>query len=279
MVYFIPTPIGNLEDISHRSLKLLMRVSKIFCEDTRLTKKLLHLLEEKFQIQNHEKTYISFHSHNEDEVLKKIDIDQLKTQDWAFVSDAGMPCISDPGAKLVQFCQKNQIPYEVYPGANAALLAFVASGFLEASFTFFGFLPHKGKERQRRLEEILNHPHTSIIYESPHRIELLAKELSLHEGQRKVFFLKEATKKHEKFFKCDLGEIYELIKNTNQKGEWVVVLEKNPNPNPQTLLNVNDVLDLDIKPKQKAKLLSKITNKSSQEWYQKLSFDKKSQLN
>ncbi len=272
MIYFIPTPIGNLEDISHRSLKLLMRVSYIFCEDTRVTKKLLSLLEDKFNLTNNQKQYISFHSHNEDEVLKNLDIQKLKDEDFAFVSDAGMPCISDPGAKLVEFCQKNDINYEVYSGANAALLAFVASGFSDTSFTFFGFLPHKGKEREKKLNEVLNHPHTSILYESPHRIELLAKQLSAHKN-RQVFFIKEATKKHEKYFKCDLSEAYNNIKNINQKGEWAIVIQKNQNPNRTSTLSENDILELDLKPKQKAKLLAKITSQNAQEWYKKLTLN------
>ncbi len=274
MIYFIPTPIGNLEDISHRSLKLLMRVSYIFCEDTRITKKLLSLLENKFNLTNNQKQYFSFHSHNENEVLQNLDIDKLKNEDFAFVSDAGMPCISDPGTKLVAFCQKHDIPYEVYSGANAALLAFVASGFSDTSFTFFGFLPHKGKERERKLDEILLHEHTSILYESPHRIELLAKQLSQYKETREVFFIKEISKKHESFFKCDIKQAHDVVKNTNQKGEWVVVIQKNSTPKQNLQLNQKDILELDLKPKQKAKLLAKITNKSSHEWYKQLSLNK-----
>lgn len=270
MIYFIPTPIGNLEDISQRSLKLLMRVSHIFCEDTRVTKKLLNLLQERYNLTCNPKTYISFHSHNENDTINNLDINSLHVNDFAFVSDAGMPCVSDPGAKLVKFCQENKIPYEILPGANAVLLAYVASGFLENSFTFFGFLPHKGKQRQEKLKEIINHPHISILYESPHRIEVLAKELSLHVSQREVFFIKEATKKHEKYYKCLASEIYEKIKNANQKGEWVVVIDKNQNPSTQNSLNVEDILNLELKPKQKAKLLEKITGQNSQIWYKKL---------
>ncbi len=270
MIYFIPTPIGNLEDISHRSLSALMRVSNIFCEDTRITKKLLTLLEQRYNITNQQKNYISFHSHNEDEMLQNLDIEKLKNEEFAFVSDAGMPCISDPGAKLIKFCQTNNIDYEVFSGANAALLAFASSGFIDTNFTFFGFLPHKGSERESKLNEILNHPHTAILYESPHRIELLAKELSEHEG-REVFFIKEATKKYETKIKCNLENAYNAIKNANQKGEWTVVIEKNPNPiNTQSNLSTKDILNLDIKPKQKAKLLAKLTDISSNEWYKKL---------
>lgn len=247
-----------------------MGVSHIFCEDTRVSKKLLNLLQTRYNLTCKPKKYISFHSHNEDEVIKSLDIKALHVEDFAFVSDAGMPGISDPGSKLIKFCQENKIAYEVLPGANAVLLAYVASGFLSPNFTFFGFLPHKGQDRQNKLKEIINHPNVSILYESPHRIELLAKELSTYLENRELFFIKEATKKHEKYYKCKSEQIYEIIKNANQKGEWAVVIDKNPNPTNTNALHVEDIINLELKPKQKAKLLAKITGENAQIWYKKL---------
>ena len=165
MLLFVPTPIGNLDDISKRAFLALNDAEIVFCEDTRVTKKLLNLLNIPLN-----KEFISLHSHNEDKVLSKLDPQTLKSKNCVYVSDAGMPGISDPGSKLVKFAQKHNIPYSVIPGANAALTAFVASGF-EGDFCFHAFLPHKGKEREEKLKEILNSGKIAILYESPHRIE------------------------------------------------------------------------------------------------------------
>ena len=133
MLTLVPTPIGNLSDISKRAVEALDEADIIFCEDTRVTKKLLNLL----QISYSNKTFYSMHSHNENQIISKLNT-EIFNQKVVYVSDAGMPGISDPGAKLIQFCQKYNLEYDVLPGANAVLTAFVASGF-EGDFTFFGF--------------------------------------------------------------------------------------------------------------------------------------------
>ena len=185
------------------------------------------------------------------------------------MSDAGMPGISDPGAGLVRYCQENNLPYDVLPGANAVLLAYVASGFTETNFSFFGFLPHKGKERDNALQEILNHPLNVILYESPHRLEKLMSELLLHVPTRLMFAIKEATKKHEKKFKGTVQEVFEKMKESNLKGEWAIVLQASPSPS-AGVIGLDDILQLSLPPKQKAKLLSKLTGASVKEWYDKL---------
>lgn len=273
MIYFIPTPIGNLEDTSQRSLKALQEVSCIFCEDTRVTKKLLLLLEEKYNLTFDTKTFISLHSHNEKEVINSLHVNELKDRKYAYMSDAGMPCISDPGALLVLFCQQNEIPYEVLPGANAALLAYVASGFIETPFSFFGFLPHKGKERQNALENILNHTLHVILYESPHRILSLFEAIAKKDELREIFAIKEATKKHEKKFFGTAKEVFEKLKNENIRGEWCVVIKNTPTTKPKNILTQEDILPLSLPPKQKAKLLAKITDKSVNFWYEELKND------
>ncbi len=259
MVYFTPTPIGNLEDISKRAIKALSISEIIFCEDTRVTKKLLNLLNIPLN-----KEFISLHSHNENKVLLKINPEILKSKECAYVSDAGMPAISDPGSKLIQFCQKHQIPYTVIPGANAALTAFVASGF-EGEFCFFGFLPHKGNEREKKLNEIINSKKISILYESPHRIEKLINELKEKIPDRIVFLAKELTKIHETFIKAKAKD----IKIENTKGEWVVVIDKTKEQKTLTL-TYDEILKLPIPPKEKSKLLAKISNKSAKEIYKEL---------
>lgn len=273
MIYFIPTPIGNLEDTSQRSLKLLQEVSYIFCEDTRVTKKLLSLLKDKYNLQINPKTFISFHSHNEKEVIESLHVQELKQQSYAFVSDAGMPSISDPGALLVKFCQENEIEYEVLPGANAALLAYVASGFIDTKFSFLGFLPHKGKERQIALENALNHSLHVILYESPHRLLNLLETIVKQDTKREIFVIKEATKKYEKKFLGTAKEVFESIKNTNIKGEWALVIKKSTTVESKVFLGEKDILPLSLPPKQKAKLLSKVTDKSVSFWYEKLKKD------
>jgi len=121
LLHFIPTPIGNLEDITLRSLSLLSKAKIVLCEDTRVTKKLLKLLQEKFNLQTQIDRFVSIHSHNEKDVIDKLD-KSIFLEDVVYLSDAGMPCISDPGCYLVEYCLKNGIEYEVLPGANAVTL-------------------------------------------------------------------------------------------------------------------------------------------------------------
>ena len=259
MLSLVPTPIGNLEDISKRALSALKDAEIIFCEDTRVTKKLLNLYNIPLN-----KTFISMHSHNEDKVISEIKKEDLINKNCIYVSDAGMPGISDPGSKLIQFCQKENIPYTVIPGPSAAITAFVASGF-EGEFCFFAFLPHKGKEREEKLMKILENNKISILYESPHRIEKLINELKKFAPERMVFLAKELTKIHETFIKAKAKDIN--LENT--KGEWVVVIDKGEKKN-KLELSYNDILALNIPLKEKSKLLSKISNKSSKEIYKEL---------
>ena len=259
MLLFVPTPIGNLDDISKRAFLALNDAEIVFCEDTRVTKKLFNLLNIPLN-----KEFISLHSHNEDKVLSKLDPQILKSKNCIYVSDAGMPGISDPGSKLVKFAQKHNIPYSVIPGANAALTAFVASGF-EGDFCFHAFLPHKGKEREEKLKEILNSGKIAILYESPHRIEKLINELKELIPEREVFLAKELTKIHESFFKAKAKDI--TIPNT--KGEWVVVIDKDKKAK-KLELNYEDIKNLPLPLKEKSKLLAKISNKSAKEIYQEL---------
>lgn len=268
MVYFIPTPIGNLDDITLRSLKLLSECHTLFCEDTRVTKKLLSLLSQRQNIEFHIENYISLHSHNEKKVLDSIDKDIFKKR-VAYLSDAGMPCISDPGSYFIKFCQENKIDYEVLPGANAALLAYATSGFSNPKFVFYGFLPHKGKDRENGLSEITNSKYPVIVYESPHRIDKLAKELATKIPHVKACFIKEATKKFEKRFIGTCEEIFDKLETSNLKGEWVIVIDATSLQDGESI-NKEDIIELDIPPKQKAKLLSKLTGLSVKECYNSL---------
>ncbi len=267
MLTLVPTPIGNLDDISKRSLDALLEAELIFCEDTRVTKKLLTLLSSRYNLNFSDKEYKSFHSHNENQIIKTLD-KNLFTKNIVYVSDAGMPCVSDPGATLVDFCIKNDIQYDVIPGANAILTAYAMSGFPHTSFSFYGFLVHKGSQRTNKLQEILKDDKLAILYESPHRLLKLLEELSNIDENRTIFLVKEISKLHQKTYKDKVKNIFEIFKNENIKGEWVVIIEPMPKVGENLLLD--DVINLEIAPKIKAKLISKLTGRKTKEVYQEI---------
>jgi 16S rRNA (cytidine1402-2'-O)-methyltransferase len=265
MLCLVPTPIGNLEDISKRSLRVLMEAELIFCEDTRVTKKLLNLLGERNDLDFSNKEYKSFHSHNENQILKTLDKETF-SKNVVYVSDAGMPCVSDPGAVLVDFCIKNDIAYDVLPGANAVLTAYAMSGFTNTTFSFYGFLDHKGASRASKLDQMLNDDKLGILYESPHRLLKLLEELATKDANRTIFLVKEISKLHQTTYKDSASKLFEEFKNINIKGEWVVVVE--PKEKIGLNLELDDILPLDIAPKIKAKLIAKMTGQSVKEVYQ-----------
>ena len=267
MLCLVPTPIGNLEDISKRSLQVLQECELIFCEDTRVTKKLLSLLGEKNNLDFSNKEYKSYHSHNEKKVLETLSKETF-TKNVVYVSDAGMPCVSDPGATLVDYCIQNDIKYDVLPGANAVLTAYAMSGFTHTTFSFHGFLDHKGSGRASKLEAILNDDKLAILYESPHRLAKLLEELKSLAPNRTIFLAKEITKLHQTTYKNTVENLYEEFKKVNIRGEWVVVIE--PLEITGSHLQLKDIQDLDLAPKIKAKLISKLTGQSTKEVYQQL---------
>ncbi len=267
MLYFIPTPLGNIEDLTKRAIRYIQIADIVFCEDTRMAKKLLSIIKERFDIEISSKEFFSMHSHNEKRILQDLD-KKIFDKTVIYMSDAGMPCISDPGVFLVQYAQKNSISYEVLPGANAAVTSYASSGFEEKEFLFFGFLPHKGNDRKKALSEVLNSGYNTILYESPHRIKKLIEEISSFDANRELFVQKEISKIHHKWYKNSAEKLNELFENENLKGEWVVTIKGKNTEN--FSLSKNDILEADISPKQKAKLLSKISNKTTKEWYSEL---------
>ena len=270
MLSFVPTPIGNMGDISFRTLEVLKDAELILCEDTRITKKLLHLLSSKYEQEFPNFDFISLHSHNEKKFLENSsNTELLQTKNCIYMSDAGMPCISDPGALLVEYCLNNQIEFDVLPGANAILTAFASSGFNTTEFTFFGFLPHKGNDRKIKLDRVLTNQNLSILYESPHRLQKLLKELSDLIPNRKIFLTKELTKKFQTRYKGEALEIYNLLKKEEIKGEWVVIIE-NEAVSGGGVITKEDIMALDIAPKQKAKLVAKLTGENVKDIYNSL---------
>ena len=271
MLTFVPTPIGNLEDISFRSLKSLKDAELILAEDTRVTKQLLNLINQKldFQIDANSKQFLSVHSHNEEKFTSNEFITTFNEKNCVYVSDAGMPCVSDPGAILVELCIKNKIPYDVLPGANALLTAYAMSGFNQKEFLFYGFLPHKSGNRKSPLSDLMNNEYLTILYESPHRIMQLLEEINAINPNKEVFLVKELTKLYQKSFKGQIKDILEQFKTVDTRGEWVVILaniEKKVGEN----LTIEDIQELSLPPKQKAKLLAKMTGKNIKEIYETL---------
>lgn len=268
MLVLVPTPIGNIGDISLRAIEALSSADTLLCEDTRVTKKLIHILKERYNtIFKSEQNFISLHSHNEKEFIEKLEPSFFE-QNVIYVSDAGMPGISDPGAALVKYCQDNGVKYDVMPGANALLTAFVASGFAEGKMLFWGFLPHKGKDRAASLLGALNSGFTTIVYESPHRLDKLLTELSHEEPSRKLFLAKELTKRYQNYYFGTADEIKKKI-DANIRGEWVLVIEAKVSQN-SSAISQNDILELDLPKKVQAKLISKITGENTKACYERL---------
>jgi len=267
MIKFIPTPIGNPQDITIRALQEFQNATLFLCEDTRETKRLLSILSQRFDVSMPEAEFLSFHEHNGEARLLELS-KRLNSENIVFVSDAGMPVISDPGQILVEYCQKNSIEYDILPGASAVVTAYASSGFEEGKFTFWGFLPHKGSQRSSELNKIMNSDTNIVLYEAPHRIDKLITEIANIDENRELFFAKELTKKFQNYYRGTAKELLIQFETINSKGEWVVVIRAKKND--EQALYLEDVLALDIPPKVKSKLLSKITNQSTKEWYNKL---------
>lgn len=217
-LYIVPTPIGNLEDITFRAVRILGEVDAILCEDTRQTKKLL----DHYQI---DKKTFAFHKENEHRLLPTV-ISRLQAGDTlALVSDAGTPGISDPGFLLSRACVENSISVECLPGATAFIPALLDSGFPLDRFVFEGFLPHK-KGRQTRLKQLAVQDCTAVLYESPHRLVKLLDELKTFCGEeRMVCVCRELTKFYEEIKIGTTTEVHAYFSAKEVKGEIVVVIK------------------------------------------------------
>lgn len=214
----VPTPIGNLEDITLRAINVLKQVDVILAEDTRTTSNLLR----HFSIEN--KKTIAYHQHNEHGLTPNIIEMLLSGQTIALVSDAGTPGISDAGFLLVRSCIEKDIAVESLPGATAFVPALVVSGLPSTRFCFEGFLPHK-KGRATRLNELKEETRTMIFYESPHRlIRTLEQFFETFGAERKSSVSRELTKVYEETVRGSLAEVLEYFKNKTLKGEFVIVV-------------------------------------------------------
>ncbi|MFD1066934.1 16S rRNA (cytidine(1402)-2'-O)-methyltransferase [Oceanobacillus locisalsi] len=217
-LYVVPTPIGNLEDMTFRAIRTLKECTLIAAEDTRNTKKLLHY----FEIHT---PLISYHEHNHQEREKQL-LDKIRQgESIAVVSDAGMPAISDPGSELVQAAVREELDVIVLPGANAALAALVGSGLTAQPFTFYGFLPRKKKEKKETLEKLKLLNSTLIFYESPYRIKDTLETVEEVLGDRQAAIGREISKKFEEFVRGSIQELFSWSKKNTMRGEFVLVIE------------------------------------------------------
>jgi 16S rRNA (cytidine1402-2'-O)-methyltransferase len=220
-LYLVGTPIGNLEDITLRAVRVLKEVDVIACEDTRQTQKLL----------NHygiTTRTVSYHEHNEMMRAAELVKEMQKGASVALVTDAGMPGISDPGFRLISMAIRHHVPVVPIPGASAFLAALVASGLPTDSFRFSGFLPAKRGERRAALETIKSSPRTQVFYEAPHRVvETLADVVEILGNARHVVVAREVTKLHEEFLRGRVGEVLETLKSRDGvKGEITLLIGK-----------------------------------------------------
>lgn len=215
-LYIVATPIGNLEDITLRALKILNNVDLIAAEDTRQTLKLLNHY-------NISKPLISYHRHNE-EIKSNLLIEKLENgENIALVSDAGTPGISDPGEEIIKKAIEKEIKIIPIPGACAMINALISSGIDTKEFTFMGFLPTNKKNRKEKLDEIKNTINTVILYEAPHKMKNTLKDLEEILLDRKVVLARELTKIHEEFIRGNISQLIEKIDNL--KGEMILVIE------------------------------------------------------
>jgi 16S rRNA (cytidine1402-2'-O)-methyltransferase len=220
-LYLVATPIGNLEDITLRALRVLKEVDVIACEDTRQTQKLLN----HYSITTRT---VSYHEHNEITRAAELVRDLQEGTSVALVTDAGMPGISDPGFRLISLAIRHHVPVVPIPGASAFLAALVASGLPTDSFRFSGFLPAKRGERRAALEAIKSSPRTQVFYEAPHRVvETLADVVEVLGSARHVVIAREVTKLHEEFLRGRAGEVLETLKSRDGvKGEITLLIGK-----------------------------------------------------
>ena len=217
-LYLVPTPIGNLKDITLRALEVLQSVDEIAAEDTRTSLKLLNHF-------NIKKTLFSYHKHNEQG--KSLDIiNKLNNGiDIALITDAGTPGISDPGSVIVEKCREENIEFEVLPGATAITTALVYSGLDTTKFIFRGFLPRENKERNPVIEELKNVRDTIILYEAPHRLLNTLGYINENLGNRKIAVCRELTKLYEEIYRGRISEAIEFFTENRPRGEFVLVIE------------------------------------------------------
>ncbi|KRL66442.1 16S rRNA (cytidine(1402)-2'-O)-methyltransferase [Companilactobacillus versmoldensis] len=228
-LFLVPTPIGNLNDMTYRAVQTLKDVDLVAAEDTRNTKNLLKYFEITTDL-------ISFHEHNTASRIPEL-VEKLNSGlDIAQVSDAGTPSISDPGKELVKAAIKEDISVVPLPGATASTTALIASGISPQPFYFYGFLPRKGKERTDALIDLANRNETTIVYESPYRVQKTLADLAENFGNdRQIVLARELTKLHEAFLRGSLTQVIDYYSEHDPKGEYVLIIAGKPESKTETM--------------------------------------------
>jgi 16S rRNA (cytidine1402-2'-O)-methyltransferase len=268
ILYIVGTPIGNLEDMTFRAIRILQIVDAIAAEDTRHTGKLLH----HFQIKTPQ---ISYHQHNIQSRIPQL-IERLQRgENLALVTDAGMPCISDPGYELVKACAEASIQVIPIPGPTAAITALAASGLPSDRFCFEGFLPVKGKERREYLAAIQQESRTLIFYEAPHRLrQTLQDFLETIGTERAIVISRELTKLHETFWRGTVAEAITYFQQEDPRGEYTLILagaDRLATAEPteaEIMTALQTLLEKGISRSQASKEIAKLLNLSKREVYQ-----------
>lgn len=238
VLYLVPTPIGNLEDMTFRAVKTLQEVDLIAAEDTRHTQQLLN----HFEIQTKQ---ISFHEHNTQKRIPELIEKILAGVNIAQVSDAGMPSISDPGTELVAAAVAAGIPVIPLPGPNAGLTALIASGIMPQPFYFYGFLGRKANEQKETLRQLNKREETMIFYESPYRLrKTLTTMVEIIGQDREIVLAREVTKRYEEFVRGTLADVSDWAKNNEIRGEFVIILAGNSNPEVEPEKKATDNLSI-----------------------------------
>lgn len=263
-LYLVPTPIGNLQEMTTRALDILQKVDMIACEDTRNTKKLL-------MAYSIDKPLISHHEHNQATSIPYILTKLEDGNSIAVVSDAGYPLVSDPGQGLVKAVIEKGYPVVPISGANAAMNALVASGLSCQHYMFYGFLENKSTKRIKQLETLKTFPYTIIFYEAPHRIEAMLQDVLDVMGDRNICLARELTKIHEEFIRGKISEVLEVVDSL--KGEMVVIVEGYVEKEQELdwcklFDKVHQYVDEGMKTKQAIQLVSKECNVSKNELYE-----------
>ncbi|MFP5273202.1 16S rRNA (cytidine(1402)-2'-O)-methyltransferase [Coleofasciculus sp.] len=266
-LYVVGTPIGNLEDMTFRAVRILQTVDTIAAEDTRHTGKLL----QHFQIKTNQ---ISYHQHNRQQRLPEL-LNQLTTgKTIALVTDAGMPSISDPGYELVQGAIEAGIPVIPIPGATAGITALSASGLPTDRFVFEGFLPASGQERQQRLEVLAAESRTLIFYESPYRLQQTLEDFAnIFSPSRQIVLARELTKLHEQFWRGTIEDAIAYYTDHEPKGEFTLILAGAPPESPvlseaALKAELSQLINQGLSRSQAARQLSHLTNLPRRNLYQ-----------
>lgn len=218
ILYVVGTPIGNLGDMTYRAVETLEKVDFICAEDTRVSSKLLNYFEIKTPL-------VSYHEHNAAQVGASICDRIAAGENAAIVTDAGMPCISDPGELLVKMCYDRGIKVEVVPGPSAVISGLAISGLNTKNFQFEGFLSVTKKQRQEHLAAVAKSTHTLVFYEAPHKLQNTLEDMLRFFGDRKISLCRELTKLHEEVIRTTLSQAVEMYKDVKPKGEFVLVIE------------------------------------------------------